>query len=120
MHGPTYMAYPLGCGAANASLDLFESEPRLQQVAAIELQLKEELARFRKAPGVADVRIKGAVGVVQMDRPVDAAGLRARFVDKGFWIKPFGDVIYLTPPLVIDERGLSGLTRAIDEVLNGR
>jgi adenosylmethionine---8-amino-7-oxononanoate aminotransferase len=117
MHGPTYMAYPLGCVAANASLDLFGSEPRLRQVAAIERQLGVELARCRNAPGVVDVRVKGAVGIVQMDRPVDAAGLRARFVEKGFWIKPFGDVIYLTPPLVIEERDLSGLTGAIGEVL---
>jgi adenosylmethionine-8-amino-7-oxononanoate aminotransferase len=120
MHGPTYMAYPLGCAAANASLDLFESEPRLGQAAAIGEQLKEELARSRQAPGVLDVRVKGAVGVIQMDRPVDAAGLRARFVEKGVWIKPFGDVIYLTPPLIIDEDDLSGLTRAVGEVLSGR
>jgi adenosylmethionine---8-amino-7-oxononanoate aminotransferase len=120
MHGPTYMAYPLGCAAANASLDLFESEPRLRQVAAIEAQLKEELASCRRQPGVRDVRVKGAVGVVQMDRPVDAAALRARFVEKGFWIKPFADVIYLTPPLVIAENELSGLARAIEEVVSGR
>jgi adenosylmethionine-8-amino-7-oxononanoate aminotransferase len=120
MHGPTYMAYPLGCAAANASLDLFASEPRLSQAAAIETQLREELAPCRKAPGVVDVRVKGAVGVVQMDRPVDAAGLRARFVEKGCWIKPFGDVIYLTPPLVIGEDDLSSLTGAIHEVLNGQ
>ena len=120
MHGPTYMAYPLGCAAANASLDLFESEPRLRQVAAIEAQLKEELAPCQRAPGVRYVGVKGAVGVVQMDRPVDARTLRARFVEKGFWIKPFADVIYLTPPLVIDENELSGLTRAIEEVLSAR
>jgi len=114
------MAYPLGCAAANASLDLFASEPRLSQAAAIETQLREELAPCRKAPGVVDVRVKGAVGVVQMDRPVDAAGLRARFVEKGCWIKPFGDVIYLTPPLVIGEDDLSSLTGAIHEVLNGQ
>ena len=120
MHGPTYMAYPLGCAAANASLDLFATEPRLSRAAAIENQLRDELARCRKAPGVRDVRVKGAVGVVQMDGPVDAAELRARFVEKGVWIKPFGDVIYLTPPLVIEEEDLSALTRAIEEVLNGR
>ena len=120
MHGPTYMAYPLGCAAANASLDLFESEPRLRQVAAIEAQLKEELALCREAPGVRDVRVKGAVGVVQMDRPVAAAQLRGRFVEKGCWVKPFSDVIYLTPPLIIEERDLSRLTRAIVEVLTGR
>jgi adenosylmethionine-8-amino-7-oxononanoate aminotransferase len=117
MHGPTYMAYPLGCAAANASLDLFESESRLKQVAAIEAQLLEELAPSRKAPGVVDVRVKGAVGVVQMDKPVDAAVQRARFVEKGVWIKPFGDIIYLTPPLVIEPDDLSMLTHAIAEVL---
>jgi adenosylmethionine-8-amino-7-oxononanoate aminotransferase len=120
MHGPTYMAYPLGCAAANASLDLFESEPRLRQVATIEAQLKDELSHCRRAPGVKEVRVKGAVGVVQMDRPVASVELRARFVEKGCWIKPFGHVIYLTPPFVIEERDLSSLTRAIDEVLNGR
>jgi adenosylmethionine---8-amino-7-oxononanoate aminotransferase len=120
MHGPTYMAYPLGCAAANASLDLFESEPRMRQAAAIEAQLKEELALCQKAPHVRDVRVKGAVGVVQMDGPVDAATLRGRFVEKGFWIKPFADVVYLTPPLVIEESELSGLTRAIEEVVSGR
>ena len=120
MHGPTYMAYPLGCAAANASLDLFASEPRLAQVAAIEAQLREELAPCRTAPGVKEVRVKGAVGVAQMNRPVDATTLRARFVEKGVWIKPFGDIIYLAPPLVIDSQDLSALTRAIDEVLHGR
>lgn len=118
MHGPTYMAYPLGCAAANASLDLFESEPRLRHASAIAAQLKEELAPCRRANGVVDVRVKGAVGVVQMDRPVDAVGLRARFVKKGYWIKPFGDIVYLTPPLVISQSDLSGLTRAICEVLS--
>jgi len=117
MHGPTFMAYPLGCAAANASLDLFESEPRLAQVGAIELQLRHELAPCRNAPGVIDVRVKGAVGVVQMDKHVDAVALRARFVEKGVWIKPFGDIIYLTPPLVIESQDLSTLTRVIAEVL---
>jgi adenosylmethionine-8-amino-7-oxononanoate aminotransferase len=119
MHGPTYMAYPLGCAAANASLDLFESEPRLVQAAAIEAQLTEELDGCRHAPGVVDVRVKGAVGVVQMDRAVDESGLRARFVEKGFWVKPFRDVIYLTPPLVIEQQDLAGLTGAVYEVLCG-
>lgn len=120
MHGPTYMAYPLGCAAANASLDLFASEPRLAQAAMIEAQLREELASCRTAPAVREVRVKGAVGVVQMEKPVDAAGLRARFVEKGLWIRPFGDVIYLTPPLVIEPQDLSALTRGIREVLHGR
>jgi adenosylmethionine---8-amino-7-oxononanoate aminotransferase len=120
MHGPTFMAYPLGCAAANASLDLFESEPRLAQAVSIEAQMREELTSCRNAPGVLDVRCKGAIGVVQMDKPVAAAALRARFVEKGLWVKPFGDIIYLTPPLVISSRDLSRLTRAIREVLLAR
>jgi len=120
MHGPTYMAYPLGCAAANASLDLFASEPRLAQAAAIETQLREELAPCRRAPGVADVRVRGAVGVVQMDRPVDATALRAHFVEKGVWIKPFGDILYLTPPLIIEPSDLSALTSAVHDVLHTR
>ncbi len=115
MHGPTYMAYPLGCAAANASLDLFDSEPRLQQLRAIEAQLAEELAPCRKAHGVRDVRVRGAIAAVQMDYALDAVGLRARFVEKGCWIKPFGDVIYLTPPFVIEPDDLSQLTHAIVE-----
>jgi adenosylmethionine-8-amino-7-oxononanoate aminotransferase len=120
MHGPTFMAYPLGCAAANASLDLFEREPRLKQVAAIEEQLREELEPCRGLPGVRDVRVKGAIGVVQMANVLDATGLRARFVEKGVWIKPFGDVIYVTPPFTMEERELSRLTRAIVEVVQGR
>jgi adenosylmethionine---8-amino-7-oxononanoate aminotransferase len=120
MHGPTYMAYPLGCAAANASLDLFEQEPRLKQAAAIEAQLREQLAPCRAAAGVVDVRVKGAVGVVQMDRALDAGALRARFVEKGVWLKPFGDIIYLTPPLLIETHDLSHLTRAVREVLQTR
>lgn len=120
MHGPTFMAYPLGCAAAIASLDLFEREPRLAQVAAIESQLREDLEPCRGLPGVRDVRVKGAIGVVQMANAVDAAGLREQFVEKGVWVKPFGDVIYLTPPFIIEARELSRLTRAIGEVLQGR
>jgi adenosylmethionine-8-amino-7-oxononanoate aminotransferase len=117
MHGPTYMAYPLGCAAANASLDLFASEPRLEQVAALETQLTEELSCCRGLRGVVDVRVKGAIGVVQMEAPVDSEKLRALFAERGCWIRPFGDVIYLTPPFVIAAQDLSTLTGAIYSVL---
>ena len=117
MHGPTFCGNPLGCAAANASLDLFESEPRLAQAAAIEAQLREELADCRKAPGVRDVRVKGAVGVVQLERRVDAAGLREQFVDEGVWVRPFADVVYLMPALVIGADDLRTLTRAVNGVV---
>lgn len=116
MHGPTFMANPLACAAANASLDLFESEPRLQQVAAIEAQLERELAPCRALPGVVDVRAIGAIGVVQLDRPV-AAALRPAFVERGVWVRPFGDIVYLAPPFVIDAADLTTLTTAVRAVV---
>lgn len=116
MHGPTFMANPLACAAANASLDLFESEPRLQQVAAIEAQMQRELAPCRALPGVVDVRVMGAIGVVQLDRPV-AAALRPAFAERGVWVRPFGDIVYLAPPFVIDAADLSTLTTAVCEVV---
>lgn len=116
MHGPTFMANPLACAAANASLDLFETEPRLQQVAAIEAQMRRELAPCRTLPGVVDVRVMGAIGVVQLDRPV-AANLRPAFAQRGVWVRPFGDIVYLAPPFVIDAADLSTLTTAVCEVV---
>jgi len=114
MHGPTYMANALACAAANASLDLFESEPRLQQAARIEAQLKAELEPCRALPGVVDVRVKGAIGVVQLDRDADA--LRDRFPPLGVWLRPFRDILYTTPPLTIGEADLSRLTAALRQI----
>jgi adenosylmethionine---8-amino-7-oxononanoate aminotransferase len=113
MHGPTFMANPLACAAANASLDLFESEPRLKQVAQIEVLLREGLAPCVKTPGVLDVRVKGAIGVVQCAALGDTAALRTTFAEQGFWIRPFGDIVYLTPAFTIAEDQLTALTSAI-------
>jgi adenosylmethionine-8-amino-7-oxononanoate aminotransferase len=117
MHGPTFSGNPLGCAAANASLDLFMTEPRLQRVAAIEAQLMEGLASCARLSGVRDVRVKGAIGVVQLARPPNLEALRARFVSHGVWVRPFGDVVYLMPPLVINESDLATLVRAMHGVL---
>jgi adenosylmethionine-8-amino-7-oxononanoate aminotransferase len=119
MHGPTYMANPLACAAANASLDLFETGAWKGQVAAIERALAEGLAPCRDAPGVIDVRAKGAIGVVEFDRPVDVGGLCARFAEEGVWIRPMGKVIYLTPPFIISADELEQLTAAIRRVVHG-
>jgi len=116
MHGPTFMANPLACAAANASLDLFETEPRLQQVAAIEAQMRRELEACRGLPGVVDVRVMGALGVVQLARPV-AASLRPAFIAHGVWVRPFGDIVYLAPPFVIDAADLRTLTTAVCDVV---
>ncbi len=117
MHGPTYAGNPLACAAANASLDLFEREPRLQQVAAVERQLAEGLAACRALAGVRDVRVKGAIGVVELDRGPNLDALRARFVKHGVWVRPFGKVVYLMPPLVIGAQDLERLIGAMHAVL---
>lgn len=117
MHGPTYMANPLACAAANASLDLFEREPRLQQVREIENALKTQLEPCRNLPGIVDVRAKGAVGVIQVERLHSLDWLRDRFVEEGVWIRPFGDAIYITPPLVISAEELVTLCGAMVRVV---
>ena len=117
MQGPTFCGNPLACAAANASLDLFEREPRLAQAAAIEAQLTDGLAGCRELPGVLDVRVKGAIGVVQLARRPDLDDLRARFIAEGVWVRPFGDVVYLMPPLVIDASDLGRLIEAVNSVV---
>jgi len=120
MHGPTYMANPLACGAANASLDLFEREPRLAQVAAIEARLSSELASCRDLAGVAGVRVKGAIGAVELSGNVDLKHLRTRFTELGVWLRPFGNVVYLMPPFIITADDLATLTGAVRQVLTER
>jgi adenosylmethionine-8-amino-7-oxononanoate aminotransferase len=119
MHGPTFMANALACAAANASLDLFEREPRLRQVADIARALERGLAPCRGLPGVKDVRVMGAIGVVELERIDDLDRLRARFVAEGVFVRPFGTVVYLTPAFTIAEEELAVLTRAIVKVLGG-
>ncbi len=117
MHGPTFMANPLACAAANASLDLFECEPRLAQVAKISGALAAGLEPCRKLPGVKDVRVKGAIGVVELERIGDLNTMRQRFVTEGVFIRPFGTVVYLTPAFTIAEAELAKLTDAVRRVL---
>jgi adenosylmethionine-8-amino-7-oxononanoate aminotransferase len=117
MHGPTFMANALACAAANASLDLFESEPRLQQVAEISTLLSTGLAPCRDMAGVKDVRVMGAIGVVELDRIDDLNALRARFVEEGVFVRPFGNIIYLTPAFTITPEELKKLTDAVCNVV---
>lgn len=117
MHGPTYQGNALACAAANASLDLFESEPRLAQVAAISDQLLRELEPARALPGVRDVRVKGAIGVIELETMKDLDGLKRRFVEAGVWIRPFGRIVYTTPPLVIEAGDLAQITGAMVKTL---
>ena len=118
MHGPTFMANPLACAAANASLDLFEREPRLDQVGKISNVLAAGLEPCRKLRGVKDVRVKGAIGVVELDRIENLNTLRQRFVAESVFIRPFGSIVYLTPAFTIAEDELAILTDAVQRVLS--
>jgi len=117
LHGPTFMGNALACAAANASLDLFEREPRLRQVADIAAALEHGLAPCRGLPGVKDVRVNGAIGVVELDRMDDLEAMRARFVEEGVFVRPFGSIIYLTPAFTIGEDELARLTEAVTKVV---
>ena len=120
MHGPTFMGNALACAAANASLDLFESEPRLAQARALSSALAAGLAPCRELAWVRDVRVLGAIGVVELDRIDDREALKRRLVEAGVWVRPFGNVVYLTPALTIAPDELDTLMRAVVAVLRAQ
>jgi adenosylmethionine---8-amino-7-oxononanoate aminotransferase len=117
MHGPTFMANPLACAAANASLDLFAREPRLDQVARIAAALRAGLEPCRKHRSVNDVRVKGAIGVVELESIADLNALRQRFIAEGVFIRPFGNIVYITPAFTIGDDDLARLTGAVCRVV---
>jgi len=113
MHGPTYMANPLACAVALASLELLEQRGWRDDVARLERGLRTGLEAARSAPGVADVRVLGAIGVIQLDRPVDVAAASAAAIDRGVWLRPFRNLIYAMPPYVMDDDDLALVTGAM-------
>jgi len=117
MHGPTFMGNPLACAAAKASIDLLVLSSWKERVGRIERQMIEELSPCRDISHVDDVRILGAIGVVETDRPVIMAKIQKRFVERGVWIRPFGNLVYIMPPYIIENNDLRLLTDAICEVL---
>lgn len=116
MHGPTFCGHALGCAAANASLDLFEREPRLDQARAIESLLRETLTPLSEQSGVRDVRVLGAMGAVEMRDDFDVEEARAAFIEEGLFIRPLGRVIYLTPALTIEKGDLNRLTDGVKKM----
>ena len=117
MHGPTFMANPLACAAANASLDLFERHDRLAEVAAIAARLAEALEPCRASAIVRDVRVMGAIGVVELAPMPSLDLLKAAFVARGLFVRPFRDIVYLTPSFTIDAASIRRLAAGIGEVI---
>ncbi len=113
MHGPTYMANPLACAVAAASLDVLTESGWRRDIARINAALEAGLAPARELDGVADVRTLGAVGVIQLDHPVDVAAASATALDRGVWIRPFRDLIYTMPPYISTDEDLAVITAAL-------
>lgn len=113
MHGPTFMANPLACAVALESIAILESYDWSAKIKAIESQLKAELAPCYDSPLVKDVRVLGAIGVVELKHPVDMAVIQPQIVDHGVWLRPFGKLVYTMPPYIIASAELSRITQAM-------
>jgi len=118
MHGPTFMANPLACKVANASIDLLLSTDWQEKIKQIQDWLEQGLARCRLLPAVRDVRVLGAIGVVELHDPVDMKSIQPALVDEGVWVRPFGNLVYLMPPYIIEQQDLHVLTEAVFKVVS--
>ncbi|HIF9173001.1 TPA: adenosylmethionine--8-amino-7-oxononanoate transaminase [Photobacterium damselae] len=117
MHGPTFMGNPLACAVASANLDLITQNQWQHQVSQIEQQLSQQLPPIASLSNVKEVRWLGAIGVVELHHPVEMVSIQQAFVDYGIWVRPFGKLVYIMPPFIIQPEQLSKLTQGLYEVL---
>jgi adenosylmethionine---8-amino-7-oxononanoate aminotransferase len=117
MHGPTFMANPLACAVAAASIKLLLKSNYQIKIKNIETQLKKELSQCIHFDNVKEVRALGAIGVVELKKPVNLTSITKRFVENGVWVRPFGKLVYIMPPYIIKPEDLSQITNAIAEVV---
>ena len=117
MHGPTFMANPLACATALASIELLLSQPWQNTVARLHRELTTGLAPARELPGVADVRTLGAIGVIELHEAVDLRAVQPLFVERGVWVRPFGKLVYTMPPYVMETADVARLTAAMVDVV---